>query len=60
MQGHEQGRKNPYPEEIANTRIDDSQVGGERLATKWTENNLIVTVQKERAYFCYGFENENK
>ena len=59
MQSQETNRKNPYPEETGTTRIDETTLGGERLATKWTTDNLIVTVQKQRAYRCYGYENEN-
>lgn len=46
--------KNPYPE---NQRAEDTTTGGERLVTKWYDNDgrIVVVIQKERPYFCVGF-----
>lgn len=58
--------KNPYPEnqqvftQIKDhcSALEDTMIGGERLATKWYVHNglTVVVVQKERAYLCYGFD----
>lgn len=56
--------KNPYPEEKKeeNWRIEDSIIGGQRLAAKWStdqKGNEVVLVANDRNYKLIGFDVES-